>query len=37
MIYVGNVLKFVYDEFRSKQRKNWFKIKILERTRFKFK
>jgi hypothetical protein len=25
MIYVGNVLKFVYDEFRSKQSKNWFK------------
>jgi hypothetical protein len=25
MIYVGNVLKFVYDEFRSKQMKNWFK------------
>jgi hypothetical protein len=29
MIYVGNVLKFVYDEFRSKQRKNWFKSKNI--------
>jgi hypothetical protein len=34
MIYVGNVLKFVYDEFKSKQRKNWFQNKNIGKDSF---